>query len=447
MCEVAGALDRAKGALVGLALGDALGTTLEFSGRDTEPPVTDLVGGGPFRLAAGEWTDDTSMALCLADSLLERGLLDVDDVMERFLRWYEEGHNSVTGECFDIGATTAGALHSFRDTGEPLSGGTDPQSAGNGSLMRLSPVAIRWWHDRSKATAAARLQSRTTHGAPQAVEACALYAELLVEAIAGAPKETVLRARDWSGDAQIAEVAAGSWRAKERDAISSSGYVLHTLEAALWCVGRSRSIEDALILAANLAGDADTVAAVTGQLAGALWGMSGAPAGWSTDWHGASTSRRLPPGCSRLATASGAAGTDPLADARNRLQFVGNCCLPLLQIVVILQPHPESRRRAEELRESKRRVSRDPASLLDDVGNGGMAHAGRLCKAMGRDVQRFEELLLEHLSGMNVVQLSQAGMIMPHRRSPHCEGSHRDGCNCGSTRPRCIQPHRLVDRT
>ena len=133
MCEVAGALDRAKGALVGLALGDALGTTLEFSGRDTEPPVTDLVGGGPFRLAAGEWTDDTSMALCLADSLLERGLLDVDDVMERFLRWYEEGHNSVTGECFDIGATTAGALHSFRDTGEPLSGGTDPQSAGNGS--------------------------------------------------------------------------------------------------------------------------------------------------------------------------------------------------------------------------------------------------------------------------------------------------------------------------
>ena len=242
-----GALDRAKGALVGLALGDALGTTLEFAGRDTKPPVTDLVGGGPFRLAAGEWTDDTSMALCLADSLLERGLLDVRDLMERFLRWHEEGHNSVTGECFDIGNATAGALCSFRATGEPLSGSTDPQSAGNGSLMRLSPVAIRWWHDRSKATAAARLQSRTTHGAAQAVEACALFAELLVEAIAGAPKETVLRARDWSGDAQIAEVAAGSWRAKERDAISSSGYVLHTLEAALWCVGRSESIEDALI--------------------------------------------------------------------------------------------------------------------------------------------------------------------------------------------------------
>ena len=278
--DMAGSLDRAKGALVGLALGDALGTTLEFASRDTRPPVTDLVGGGPFGLAAGEWTDDTSMALCLAESLLERGGLDVKDLMVRFLRWREEGHNSVTGVCFDIGNATDGALRSFKRTGEPLSGSTDPRSAGNGSLMRLSPVAIRWWNDRAGATEAARLQSRTTHGAAQAVEACALYAELLVEAIAGASKETVLRARDWNGDAQIVRVAAGSWRGRERDAVSSSGYVLHTLEAALWCVDRSESIEQALILAANLADDADTVAAVTGQLAGALWGMSGAPARW-----------------------------------------------------------------------------------------------------------------------------------------------------------------------
>lgn len=278
--NTADVLDRAKGALVGLALGDALGTTLEFEWRDTQPAVTDLVGGGPFDLAPGEWTDDTSMALCLADSLLAAGGLEADDLIERFCRWYEEGHNSVTGECFDIGTTTAGALRSFRATGEPLCGSTDPDSAGNGSLMRLSPVAIRWWHDRGTAVEAARLQSRTTHGAAQAVEACALFAELLIEAIGGVPKETVLRARDWPGDAEIAAVAAGAWRGKERDAISSSGYVLHTLEAALWCVGRAESIENALILAANLARDADTVAAVTGQLAGALWGVSGAPDGW-----------------------------------------------------------------------------------------------------------------------------------------------------------------------
>lgn len=286
--DMAGALDRAKGALVGLALGDALGTTLEFAGRDTRPPVTDLVGGGPFGLDPGEWTDDTSMALCLAESLLERGRLDVHDLMNRFVRWYKEGHNSVTGTCFDIGVTTERALRAFSETGEPMSGSTDPRSAGNGSLMRLSPVAIRWRRDRARATAAARLQSRTAHGAAQAVEACAFYVELLIEAIAGAPKETVLRAREWSGDAQIAGVAAGTWRTKARDAISSSGYVLHTLEAALWCVGRSESTEEALILAANLADDADTVAAVTGQLAGALWGMSDAPAGWleKLAWRG-----------------------------------------------------------------------------------------------------------------------------------------------------------------
>ena len=248
--------------------------------RDTLPRVTDLVGGGPFGLAAGQWTDDTSMALCLADSLLERGDLDPHDLMERFCRWHDHGHNSVTGTCFDIGGTTRAALRSFRATGDPLSGSTDPGTAGNGSLMRLSPVAIRWWGDPAKAAEAARLQSRTTHGAVQAVEACALFAELLVEAIAGRPKESVLGSRAWDGDPRIAEVAAGSWRTKERAAISSSGYVVHTLEAALWCVGRTDSVADALILAANLGDDADTVGAVTGQLAGALWGASGAPAAW-----------------------------------------------------------------------------------------------------------------------------------------------------------------------
>ncbi len=278
--ERAGALDRAKGALIGLALGDALGTTLEFSARDSRAPVTDLVGGGPFGLAPGQWTDDTSMALCLAESLVERGGLDVRDLIERFCKWSEEGYNSVTGECFDIGNATAAALQSYRDTGEPLSGSTDAGSAGNGSLMRLSPVVIRWGHDRGQAVAAARLQSRTTHGAAQAVEACALFAEVLVEALAGAPKDTVLRARAWDGDAGVASVAAGAWRAKERTAIRSTGYVLHTLEAALWCVARTDSIADALILAVNLGDDADSVGAVTGQLAGALWGMSGAPAAW-----------------------------------------------------------------------------------------------------------------------------------------------------------------------
>lgn len=281
--EEAAARDRAAGALLGLAVGDALGTTLEFAARDSAPRVTDLVGEGPFHLAAGQWTDDTSMALCLADSLVEGGPergLDPGDLMRRFVRWWKDGENSATGDCFDIGATTVDALARFERTGEPLAGSEAPRSAGNGSLMRLSPVAIRWWNDPGAAQAAARLQSRTTHGAEEAVEACAYFVELLVEAIGGSPADTVLRPREHRGGGGVAAIAAGSFRKKPRDGISSSGYVVHTLEAALWAVSRADSFREAVVEAVNLGDDADTVGAVTGQLAGALFGRSGIPESW-----------------------------------------------------------------------------------------------------------------------------------------------------------------------
>lgn len=309
--EEAAARDRAAGALVGLAVGDALGTTLEFAERDSAPRVTDLVGGGPFRLAAGQWTDDTSLALCLADSLVESGPergLDPRDLMERFVRWWKDGENSATGRCFDIGRTTEQALARFERTGEPLAGSADPHSAGNGSLMRLSPVAIRWRNDLSAARAAARLQSRTTHGAEEAVEACAHFAELLVEAIGGSPADTVLRPREIRSGGRVAEIAAGSFRDKPRDEISSSGYVVHTLEAALWAVSRTDSFREALVEAVNLGDDADTVGAVTGQLAGALWGRSGIPEAWlaATAWR-----ERLEERAARLFDLATAAAADP----------------------------------------------------------------------------------------------------------------------------------------
>jgi len=105
--------DRAIGSLLGLAVGDALGATLEFSERDAHSPVTDIIGGGPFRLKPGEWTDDTSMALCLADSLIANKALDEHDLLERFVRWWEKGENSVKGRCFDIGTTTRQSLANF----------------------------------------------------------------------------------------------------------------------------------------------------------------------------------------------------------------------------------------------------------------------------------------------------------------------------------------------
>lgn len=272
--------DRAIGALLGLAVGDALGTAGEFQARDSYPRITDMVGGGPFKLPAGAWTDDTAMALALAASLHERRGLDEADLMARFLEWREQGEYSCTGTCFDVGLTVSQALTHFKRTGNPIAGSTDSMSAGNGSLMRLGPVAIRYWQDDATRCDVAARQSRTTHGAPEAVDACVIYADLLAEAIAGKPRHEVMRSRAVNLAGRIPEVLAGSWRNHTRKTIRSSGYVIDSLEAALWCVARTASFAEAVLMAANLGSDADTVAAITGQLAGAIYGKEGIPEHW-----------------------------------------------------------------------------------------------------------------------------------------------------------------------
>ena len=275
-----GILDRARGALVGLAVGDALGTTLEFSRRDRHPMHTEMTGGGPFHLGAGIWTDDTSMALALADSLINCREFNAADLMSRFVSWWRDGAYSATGTCFDIGITTRHALQRFLSTGNPLAGETREDTAGNGSVMRLSPVALHTLQDSEACRALAASQSRTTHGAPQAVEGCMLFAEKIRLAVLGDPKEAILAAQSWDGHVAIRSVAANTWRGRSREEISSSGYVVHTLEAALWAIDETKNFEDALILAVNLADDSDTVGAVTGQLAGALYGYSAIPERW-----------------------------------------------------------------------------------------------------------------------------------------------------------------------
>ena len=129
--------DRFRGCLLGLAVGNAVGTTLEFKPPGSFKPISDMVGGGPFRLKPGEWTDDTSMALCLAESLIAKQCFDPSDQLQRYLKWYREGHLSSNGRCFDIGNTVRHALTRFEKTGEPYSGSTDHSSAGNGSLSVL----------------------------------------------------------------------------------------------------------------------------------------------------------------------------------------------------------------------------------------------------------------------------------------------------------------------
>lgn len=273
--------DRASGALLGLAVGDAVGTTLEFKARDAYPPLTDMVGGGPFRLKPGQWTDDTAMALALADSLAACGRLDEQDLLARFSDWWRNGTYSCTGRCFDIGSTTAQAMRRWEQTKDDHCGSTDPHSAGNGSLMRLAPVAMRYWRDRPALRDAAARQSKTTHAAPEAVDACVAYAGMLADAIEGRPRSEVLASgsgKVWAGS--IAEVMAGSWRGKRRTRVNATGYVVHALEAALWSVGRSSSVERAILHAANLGQDADTTAAIAGQLSGALHGSSAIPDAW-----------------------------------------------------------------------------------------------------------------------------------------------------------------------
>jgi ADP-ribosyl-[dinitrogen reductase] hydrolase len=144
-------LDRSLGAMVGLAVGDALGTTVEFRPPGSFTPLADIVGGGPFNLKPGQWTDDTSMALCLAESLIECRGFDPGDQMTRYVRWWREGHLSSNGRCFDIGITVRTALSEFERSGNPFSGSTDEYSAGNGCTMRLAPIPIAYASDPQRA--------------------------------------------------------------------------------------------------------------------------------------------------------------------------------------------------------------------------------------------------------------------------------------------------------
>lgn len=282
-------IDRYLGALLGLAAGDALGTTVEFMPRGSFAPVTDIVGGGPFRLPPGAWTDDTSMALCLAESLLERGGFDPVDQLERYVRWYRQGHWSSTGICFDIGNTTRGALERFERTRAPYGGATDPRQSGNGSLMRLAPVTLFFADDPAAAIARAGDSSRTTHGATEAVDACRCMAGLIVGALQGCSKEVLLSPGFAPVPGAYAQsplapnvdaIAQGGYKRKPASEVLSSGYVVHSLGAALWAFHTSESFREGALLAVNLGDDADTTGAIYGQLAGAYYGVNGIPPEW-----------------------------------------------------------------------------------------------------------------------------------------------------------------------
>ncbi len=281
--SVDGGRDRAVGALLGLASGDAVGTTLEFKPPGSFTPITDMDGGGPFRLNAGEWTDDTSMALCLAESIVDTGALDPADQLRRYLLWMSEGYLASNGKCFDIGITTSSALRRFQRTGETVDVLVDQEAAANGSLMRLAAVPIHWHADLAEAIEKSGESSLTTHSARRPVDACRVLGGVTAALISGQPAEQVLHADFWQFgplDPQIEAIVRGSWATKEPPAIRGTGFCVDALEAALWAVGGADNFRDAILRAANLGDDADTTAAIAGQIAGARWGASGIPAEW-----------------------------------------------------------------------------------------------------------------------------------------------------------------------
>ena len=282
--------DRCRGALLGLAIGDALGAAVEFRPPGTFPPVTGFRDGGPHRLEAGEWTDDTSMAIALADSIAKVGW-DLNDQAKRYVDWWRAGKYSVNGRCFDIGITTQRALSNFASNQDALtSGERSEQASGNGSIMRLAPVPIRFGslypNDLAELARLAEESSLPTHASSQCISACRYFATVLAALIEGVDRDTAL-SRDWEPlqklneiqplNPLIQKVAKGSFRSKQPPEIQGSGWVVKSLEASLWAFHDAQDFEDAVFKAVNLGDDADTTGAVCGQLAGAYWGESGIP--------------------------------------------------------------------------------------------------------------------------------------------------------------------------
>jgi ADP-ribosyl-[dinitrogen reductase] hydrolase len=260
---------RAIASFLGLAMGDALGAPVEFQDPGEFEPVTQYRHSPVWNTPAGYWTDDTSMAICLAESILARDTVDAQDVLTRFGRWYQLGENSSTGVCFDIGNTTLKNIQQFLNWGITKAPDVASES-GNGGIMRLAPVAVRWWHNTAWAEQMAELQSVTTHGSVECVMCARELAFILTQAIQG---QDVIRQLS----EQLHHVPAQD--------ISNSGRASDTLRAAKWCVAVTDSFESAVLKAVNLGGDSDTIGAVTGQIAGACYGMEQIPTSWISQLH------------------------------------------------------------------------------------------------------------------------------------------------------------------
>jgi ADP-ribosylglycohydrolase len=285
--------DRRRGALIGLAVGDALGAPFKFELPGDFAEITGFRGGGPHQLLPGEWTDDAGMALALAESIATAEW-DLNDQAGRYIAWWREGRYTVRGRHVYVGVTTRHALGRFEETGDArVSGDPSEQASGNASIMRLAPVPIRyatWFPDRVEDLLRLCVESSLpTHASPLCLSSCAYLGLVMAALVHGVPREEVLMP-DWDLlararkafplHAEVEDVARGSFRRLRPPQIVGSGYVVKSLEAALWAFHDAADFRQAVLRAVNLGDDTDTTGAVCGQLAGACWGESGIPAEW-----------------------------------------------------------------------------------------------------------------------------------------------------------------------
>ncbi len=281
--------DRYHGVMLGLAVGDALGASVQYRAPGSFTPLGDMLGGGPFEMPRGGWTDDTAMALCLAESLVERGDFDPADQATRYRLWQREGHLTSTGQCIGITAAVAQALATSKWSGKPFAGSHDPARLDKDALSRVAPVVLFYLAEPRAAVEFAAEAARTTDQSPILLDACRYFASLLVGALLGASRQQLLSPgytpvedlwRQRPLKPAIAAVAAGSYRNKAPPDVHGGGGVVEALEAVLWVLGHSQSFREGALLAANLGLDSDVTGALFGQLGGALYGVAAIPPGW-----------------------------------------------------------------------------------------------------------------------------------------------------------------------
>lgn len=270
-------IDRFTGSIMGLAIGDALGAPVEFKEAGTFTKVNSFRDGGPFNLKAGEWTDDTSMALAMADSIVITKTIDPTDQLLRYWSWYQYGRYSSNGRCFDIGLATKAALERWHRTKVPYPG-RGKFDSGNGSLMRLAPAVLAFSESREKALCAAVASSSTTHASPIVLDCVEIMASVLMDALDGRIEmmSGPLSYRTPEG-ADVGLCGIGTMRIPQ---MRPSGYAPESLWCALECLRTTKTFKTAVLKAVNLGGDADTIGAITGQIAGALYGIEGIPDEW-----------------------------------------------------------------------------------------------------------------------------------------------------------------------